>query len=88
MLHKKEQTENIIEDKTLELSEMMKTRDRLAEKQPTKDFVSKVLKFEADDEIGKELIAALVERIEFDSDKSITVTLKYSDVFENLISCI
>lgn len=86
-MYKKEQTENIIEDKTLELSEMMKTRDRLAEKQPTKDFVSKVLKFEADDEIGKELIAALVERIEFDSDKSITVTLKYSDVFENLISC-
>lgn len=85
-MYKKEQAEIFIAEKTLELSETVKARKKLAKKQPTKDFVSKILKFDAQDEIGKELIAALVERIEYDSDKSITVILKYHDIFEDLIS--
>jgi len=85
-LQQKNLTEYSIVEKTLILTELIQEKTRVAEKQPTKEFVSKILQFNEQTEITKELIFALVERMDIDIDKKITVKLKYQDVFQELIS--
>ena len=85
-LQQKNLTEYAIVEKTLTLTNLIQERARIAEKQPTKEFVSKVLQFNEQTEITKELIFALVERMDIDIDKKITVRLKYQDIFQEIIS--
>ena len=53
---------------------------------PANEFLEKVSLYNPENEISKELIATLVERIEFDDNKNITVKMKYRDIFQDLIS--
>lgn len=53
---------------------------------PANEFLEKVSQYNPENEISKGLIAALVERIEFDDNKNITVKMKYRDIFQDLIS--
>ena len=53
---------------------------------PVNEFLEKVSRYNPENEISKGLIADLVERIEFDDNKNITVKMKYRDIFQDLIS--
>ena len=53
---------------------------------PANEFLEKVSRYNTENEISKGLIADLVERIEFDDNKNITVKMKYRDIFQDLIS--
>ena len=53
---------------------------------PSNEFLEKVSRYNTENEISKGLIADLVERIEFDDNKNITVKMKYRDIFQDLIS--
>ena len=46
---------------------------------PSNEFLEKVSRYNTENEISKGLIADLVERIEFDDNKNITVKMKYRD---------
>jgi len=85
-LQQKSLVENAITEKTITLAECIEEKTQLSKKQPTKEFITKVLQFDEQTEITKDLIFQLVERIGIDVDKKITVKLKYQDVFQELIS--
>ena len=85
-LQQKSLVENAITEKTITLAESIEEKTQLSKKQPTKEFITKVLQFDEQTEITKDLIFQLVERIGIDVDKKITVKLKYQDVFQELIS--
>ena len=85
-LQQKSLVENAITEKTITLAECIEEKTQLSKKQPTKEFITKVLQFDEQTEITKDLIFLLVERIGIDVEKKITVKLKYQDVFQELIS--
>ena len=85
-LQQKSLVENAITEKTITLAESIEEKTQLSKKQPTKEFITKVLQFDEQTKITKDLIFQLVERIGIDVDKKITVKLKYQDVFQELIS--
>ena len=84
--HYKETTELDIGKKSLELTNCVQEKVRLSKVQPTSEFISRVLQYNSETEISKELVKALVERIEYDNEKTITVKMKYQDIFQELIS--
>ena len=85
-LQQKSLVENAITEKIITLAECIEEKTQLSKKQPTKEFITKVLQFDEQTEITKDLIFQLVERIGIDVEKKITVKLKYQDVFQELIS--
>ena len=82
----KVKSEAEITKKSQELSGLVRDKERLSEMKPANEFLEKVSQYNPENEISKGLIAALVERIEFDDNKNITVKMKYRDIFQDLIS--
>lgn len=85
-LRQKRLAENDIAEKTVSLAECIEEKTKLSEKQPTKEFIAKTLQLDEQTEITEDLMLLLVERIEIDVEKKITVQLKYQDVFQEVIS--
>ena len=82
----KVKSEAEITKKIQELSGLVRDKERLSEMKPANEFLEKVSRYNPENEISKGLIADLVERIEFDDNKNITVKMKYRDIFQDLIS--
>lgn len=84
-LQHKNLVENAIAENTITLNGCIREKTYLSEKRPTKEFITTVLQFDEQTEITKDLIFQLVERIEIDIEKKITIKLKYQDVFQEVV---
>lgn len=86
-VHYKEEAESDIAEAEFKISECIEEKVRISKEQPINNFIEKVLEYKSDTEINKEIVDTLVERIDFDIDRTITVQMKYQDIFQDFINC-
>ena len=82
-LQQRRQIDTEIEDKTAEIAALRQKRKCLLEQSRVNRSVEKICGQLTEDGISREMVQAVVDRIEFDGNKTLTVLFKYTDILLN-----